>query len=116
MTNEIASTWIREALRECEQLGILSTQPYFRLPVFREALAKAITALENQPEPQTDNPFNNLEGLVVGCGGIGGAAMQLTHKPASLQCVCGWRTLDTHRLLCDSCGGHELKPVYEVGK
>jgi hypothetical protein len=52
------------------------------------AIGKAITALEHQPEPQQS---------IIG-----------------LQCVCGWRTIDIYRLLCDSCGGHELKPVYEV--
>jgi hypothetical protein len=97
-----------------ERLGIMRNWVSLE---FRDAIDKAVTALEHQPEPQIENPFNNLEGLVAGCAGIGArAAMQLTQKPVSLQCICGWRTLDTHRLLCDSCGGHELKPVYEVGK
>jgi hypothetical protein len=103
MTNERAATWIREALEECDQLGKLSTQPYFRLPVFREALAKAITALEHSPRIPEASELDDVPPEVA--------------EVTGLECnVCHWRTLDTHRLLCDSCGGHELKPVYEVGK
>jgi hypothetical protein len=72
----------------------------------RTALEKAITALEHQPEPYLD--FTAAANEIL----------RNANPPTvqSLQCICGWRTLDTHRLLCDSCGGHELKPVYEVGK
>jgi hypothetical protein len=94
----------------------LETYPYSKQkPVkpFMEALGKAITALRHQPEPQRvaypDFTAVANEILCPVCMGAGTAG--------SLQCsACGWRTLDTHRLLCDSCGGHELKPVYEVGK
>jgi hypothetical protein len=116
MTNEIASTWIREALRECEQLGKLSTQPYFRLPAFREALAKAITALEHQPEPQTE-VYPDAASVVGGKSPITIYEAFLKDSPSGLECnVCHWRTLDTTRTLCDSCGSFELAPVSDIGR
>jgi hypothetical protein len=67
------------------------------------AIGKAITALEHSPRIPEASELDDVPPEVA--------------EVTGLECnVCHWRTLDTHRLLCDSCGGHELKPVYEVGK
>jgi hypothetical protein len=82
--------------------------------ILHEAMSKAITALEHQPEPQTEPQETGR----VRLSGLREKRLERnSDKDSGLECnVCHWRTLDTHRLLCDSCGGHELKPVYEVGK
>jgi hypothetical protein len=41
------------------------------------------------------------------------AITALEHQPEP---VCHWRTLDTTRTLCDSCGSFELAPVSDIGR
>jgi hypothetical protein len=70
------------------------------------ALQMAVTALEQQPEPQTKEPVQVpfLEDLnaVQGIGSY------------SLTCdVCHTITTDKKALTCPRCGAHELKPVYK---
>jgi hypothetical protein len=69
-----------------------------------EALSKAITALEHQPEPQIADIEH--KGLTLEGGTLN-----------AFECnVCHWRTLDTTRTLCDACGSFELAPVSDIGQ
>jgi hypothetical protein len=79
------------------------------------ALGKAITALEHQPEPQTE-VYPDAASVVGGKSPITIYEAFLKDSPG-LECnVCHWRTLDTTRTLCDSCGSFELAPVSDIGQ
>lgn len=103
MTNLEAVELIRGAKK--------SFPPNARLGV---ALEKAITALEHQPEPQTDHPETPAEFMLKVK-----AVYDRNKLPSGggLECnVCHWRTLDITRTLCDSCGSFELAPVSDIGR
>jgi hypothetical protein len=81
-----------------------------------QALSKAITALEHQPEPQTE-VYPDAASVVGGKSPITIYEAFLKDSPSGLECnVCHWRTLDTTRTLCDSCGSFELAPVSDIGQ
>jgi hypothetical protein len=86
------------------------------------AIAKAITALEHQPEPDVQEQPHNWDSVTgeecEACNPkIPVHQRFLKDIPSGLECnVCHWRTLDTTRTLCDSCGSFELAPVSDIGQ
>jgi hypothetical protein len=103
----LKNTEAAEYLRELIKTGYCSAND-------RTALALGVLALEHQPEPQTDHPETPAEFMLKV------KAVYDRNKPPSgggLECnVCHWRTLDTTRTLCDSCGSFELAPVSDIGQ
>jgi hypothetical protein len=104
MTNTEAAEYLRKLIKT----GYCSAND-------RTALALGVLALEHQPEPQTE-VYPDAASVVGGKSPITIYEAFLKDSPG-LECnVCHWRTLDTTRTLCDSCGSFELAAVSDIGQ